>query len=277
VDSEGLTMLVTTLTTLLTLAANPMPRAETLSVYQAHELQVPNESGPAIAARYRLMAPPKLETGREYPLVVFLHGAGERGTDNALQLLYLPEWLAEADYRRRFPCYVLAPQCPPEETWAGLPNRNDPKHALPNALAPAARGVLAALDQEIAKHPIDRRRIYLTGLSMGGFGTWRLACETPRRFAAAAPICGGGDAGWGTPPPDLPMWVVHGADDAVVPPERSRERVEAFRAAGGKPHYVELPGVGHDSWTPAYRDPEGLLAWLFEQRLPEVDASKSSK
>ena len=117
----------------------------------------------------------------------------------------------------------------------------------------------------VAAEPIDPGRIYLTGLSMGGYGAWELAARIPERFAAVAPICGGGDEAQAAKLVGLPIWCFHGADDKVVPVERSRSMVAAIKAAGGEPKFSELPGVGHDSWTPAYRD-GALLGWLFQQR-----------
>ena len=112
--------------------------------------------------------------------------------------------------------------------------------------------------------PVDPDRVFLTGLSMGGYGTWDLAARMPDRFAAILPICGGGDIATATRIARLPIWCFHGDADDAVPVERSRQMIAAVKAAGGKPRYSELPGVGHDSWTPAYRDP-AVLEWLFDQ------------
>lgn len=112
---------------------------------------------------------------------------------------------------------------------------------------------------------VDPDRVSLTGISMGGFGAWDLAARIPERFAALVPICGGGDEATAVKRAGLPIWCFHGADDTVVVPERSRRMIAAVRAAGGRPRFSELAGVGHDSWTPAYRDP-AVLDWLFGQR-----------
>jgi predicted peptidase len=117
----------------------------------------------------------------------------------------------------------------------------------------------------ISHEAVDPARIYLTGLSMGGYGTWDLAARQPERFAAILPICGGGDEATAPRLAKLPIWCFHGDADTVVPVERSRTMIAAVRAAGGSPKYSELPGVGHDSWTPAYRDP-AVLDWLFAKR-----------
>ena len=124
---------------------------------------------------------------------------------------------------------------------------------------------VAAMQTVISREAVDPARIYLTGLSMGGFGTWDLAARQPQRFAAILPICGGGDEATAPRLARLPIWCFHGDADQVVAVERSRSMIAAVQAAGGSPKYSELPGVGHDSWTPAYRDP-AVLDWMFAQR-----------
>jgi predicted peptidase len=194
------------------------------------------------------MRPEAPLAGRKYPLVVFLHGGGEVGRDNMRQLLGLPEQLALADWRSRFPCFVLAPQCAASTSWSEW-------------IVELER----IIEQVCARLPVDRRRIYLTGLSMGGFGSWELAAHRPDLFAAVVPICGGGDTAWGARLKDVPIWAVHGDADNVIPAEHSRNMIEAIRQAGGQPRYTELSGVAHDSWTETYRDRNGVLRWMIEQ------------
>jgi len=117
----------------------------------------------------------------------------------------------------------------------------------------------------IRKYHVDRRRVYLTGLSMGGFGTWSLAAANPKRFAAIAPICGGGNTADAKKLATLPMWVFHGAKDPTVPVQRSREMVEAIKVAGGNIKYTEYPEAGHDSWTETYDNP-ALYEWFLAQK-----------
>jgi len=223
------------------------------------------------AFKYRLLLPvdhdPKVApSGKSWPLILFLHGAGERGSDNTRQLKYLPEQMAIPEYYEKHRAFVLAPQCPLDRTWSAIDMRTLTVSSSTEP-APEARAVLLLLDEVMEKHPIDRHRVYLTGLSMGGYGAWDLAARCPERWAAVVPICGGGDPATASRMKDLPIWAFQGAKDPVVPPERSREMAEAVRRAGGKPRYTEYPDVAHDSWTPAYRDPE-LLAWLFAQKKP---------
>jgi len=222
------------------------------------------EAGEAVEFRSQLLAPPAIEPGRSYPLVVFLHGAGERGRDNEKQLKYLPTWLAEPALRERHPCFLLAPQCREDERWVDI-SWADKKSTPQGPPTTDMLAVIAALNAVIAAEPVDPGRIYLTGLSMGGYGSWDLAARQPERFAALLPICGGGDEATAPRLAKLPIWCFHGDADKVVPVERSRTMIAAVRAAGGDPKYSELPGVGHDSWTPAYRDP-AVLDWLVSQR-----------
>lgn len=214
---------------------------------------------------YRLLHPVSPRPGTRYPLVLFLHGAGERGDDNQVQVRYLPTWMAEAERRRRYECFLVAPQCPAGRLWVETPRATD-RAAPRQPPGPILQAVIDMLDELTARLPVDTNRLYITGLSMGGFGSWELGTRLAERWAAVAPICGGGDELYADRLRDVPVWAWHGAKDDVVPVDRSRRMIEAIRAAGGTPLYSELPGVGHDSWTPAYTGPKGLLDWLFAQR-----------
>ncbi len=198
---------------------------------------------------YRLLTPATTEPGKRFPLVLFLHGAGERGDDNEKQLAYLPDLMSQSPLREKFPCFLLAPQCPEKRSWKGAP----------------LDAAIAALEQVVCDYPIDLDRIYLTGLSMGGYGSWELGSSHADWFAAVVPICGGGEEKRVHLLLDVPLWVFHGAADPVVPAEKSRALVEALRKLGGEPRYDELEGIGHDSWIPAYQE-DRALGWLFEQK-----------
>jgi predicted peptidase len=264
--SRGRTLTCMLLTAAAMFAApRPVPAAEEkLMDYEERAVEVVADGQP-LPFNYRLLGPEALEPGKRYPLVLFLHGAGERGSDNTSQLKYLPTWLAGPPLRQQFPCFVVAPQCRAEHRWS--PFDWSDKTSSPLAAEPTAdlAAAIAALDAVCREEPIDESRIYLTGLSMGGYGSWELAARQPERFAAVVPICGGGDEAQAAKIAHLPIWCFHGAADQVVPVERSRSMIAAIKAAGGSPKYSELPGVGHDSWTPAYLD-SGLLEWLFAQR-----------
>lgn len=245
--------------TAATIQAAPEP-------YESRTVSV-MEDGAAVEFRYRLMRPRDVDRGggERHPLVLFLHGAGERGNDNEKQLLYLPTWLADDEARRTHPCFVLAPQCRAGSSWADVDwasRTSAPQRPEPTVDLAAA---VAALDDVMRAEAVDPQRVYLTGLSMGGYGAWDLAARSPDRFAAVIPICGGGDESTAPRLKAVPIWCFHGAADTVVPVERSRSMVAAVRAAGGNPRFTEFEGVGHDSWTPAYRD-RAVLDWLFRQK-----------
>ncbi|MBV8175076.1 MAG: prolyl oligopeptidase family serine peptidase [Verrucomicrobia bacterium] len=217
---------------------------------------------------YRLLTPIDLYSSSRYPLVVFFHGSGERGDDNEKQLLYGMERFAKPDSRSRYPCFVLAPQCPTHLgnqpiMWTG---EREGMHLL--KLAPeVAIPLRTALELMITiqeKFPVDMGRVYVTGISMGGFATWEALIRHPQKFAAAIPVCGGGDANHADRIRDIPVWAFHGANDSTVPVECSRSMIKMIEKAGGHPRYTEYPGVGHNSWDRAYAEPE-LLSWLFSQ------------
>ncbi|MCL5280100.1 MAG: prolyl oligopeptidase family serine peptidase [Planctomycetes bacterium] len=186
---------------------------------------------------------------QKWPLVLFLHGAGERGNDLNLVKKHGPPKLI--DQGKEFPFIVVSPQCPISSWW---PEQVD-------ALA-------ALLDEVQSKYAVDADRVYLTGLSMGGFGTWTLATRYPDRFAALAPICGGGDKYLVSRLKSVPVWVFHGAKDPVVPLQASTEMVEALKKAGGDVQFTVYPEAQHDSWTETYDNPK-LYEWFLSHRRNE--------
>lgn len=231
---------------------------------EAREVTIDVEGSP-VGFAYRLLRPAACKPGVRYPVILFLHGAGERGDDNERQVKFLPTWMAEPRHRDTYPCFLVAPQCRTERSWSRFDW--DTKQAAPFQTTPTPdmAAAIAALEAVLATEPCEPARVYLTGLSMGGYGSWDLAARMPDRFAAVVTICGGGDEATAPRLADLPLWCFHGTDDPLVPVELSRSMIAAVRAAGGVPVYSELAGVGHDSWTPAYRNP-ALLDWLFAQR-----------
>ena len=198
---------------------------------------------------YRLMLPKNYAaTGREkYPLVLFLHGAGERGDENIKQLVHASKDFASDANRAKYPCFVVFPQCPDGKRWVEvdwtLDSHVQPEESISLKLT---RELLTALQKEFR---IDDNRLYATGLSMGGFGVWDMVTRTPDLFAAAAPVCAGADEATADRVTKLPIWAFHGDKDTVVKVERSRRMIAAIEKAGGKPLYTEYPGVGHDSWA----------------------------
>jgi predicted peptidase len=214
---------------------------------------------------YRLLKPANPQAQEKFPLVIFLHGAGERGHDNEVHINYITELFLNPDNRNRFPCYVVAPQCPEKLMWASHDRDENGLVMHENPTRPMA--LLIELISKVEKeYPIDLSRIYVTGLSMGGYGTWDLLARFPNRFAAAVPICGGGDIRTAPEIKHVPVWAFHGTLDKVVLPKQSRMMVKALRDAGGLPGYTEYPDVEHDSWVYAYRDPS-LMAWMFARQL----------
>jgi predicted peptidase len=207
---------------------------------------------------YRLLKPEKIEPGKKYPVVLFLHGMGERGTDNAKQLKNGATRLADADLRSKHPCFLLVPQCPTSSFW-GLAPKNTPKgDALDTALE--------LLDSATKKYPIDKSRIYIIGLSMGGMGTFNALKSRPKFFAAALPICGAGDVEAAKSYSSTAVWIFHGEKDTTVRPQSSQSIAAALKKAGSSKSKITLfPGVGHNAWTPALRGTE-TWDWLFAQK-----------
>lgn len=213
---------------------------------------------------YRLLIPEQFVDGESYPLVLFLHGMGERGSDNEAQLTWGVEAFAKAGFRLEYPAIVIVPQAPDDDYWANLDWRTEGTGLMEKPTKPLQMAYDLVL-QIADEMPVNKDRLYITGLSMGGFGTWDLITRYPDTFAAAMPVCGGGDLSKAYLLKDLPIWTFHGAQDSVVPVEMSRDMVQAIREAGGTPGYTEYPHVDHFSWVPAYED-RFALEWLFEQK-----------
>lgn len=192
------------------------------------------------------------ESNRDWPLILFLHGAGERGNDLEKVKVHGPPKLIAGE-NKEFPFVIASPQCPQEDWWS-----SDVQIA----------GLDALLSEVMSRHRIDRDRVYVTGLSMGGFGTWRLAVEYPERFAAIAPICGKGNPERVGRISQLPIWVFHGAKDNTVPIKDSEEMVDALKKSGSDVKFTVYPDAGHDSWTKTYNNPE-LYEWLLRHGRSE--------
>lgn len=214
---------------------------------------------------YRMLAPAEPKAGATYPLVIVLHGAGERGTDNQKQLVHGGALFLDANNRRKFPAFVVFPQCPQDKRWVEV-DWGDPKpHQQPKEPSVPMALLLDLLPSLITSLPIDPTRVYVMGLSMGGFGTWDIAARRPNGFAAAVPICGGADDSTAPLLAKLPVWAFHGALDSTVKVGRTRSMIAALKQAGGTPKYSELPGVQHNAWGAAFAEPD-LLPWMFAQK-----------
>ena len=224
---------------------------------------------------YRLFTPARLEPGRRYPLVVFLHGAGGSGTDNAKQLqganIFGALVWTLPENQARYPAFVLAPQS--DVNWpCTLYDPKNPPQTLadirfcpPEALGIGARLAFEIIDSLLGTLPIDPARIYVTGHSMGGAGTWHMIAHRPRFFAAAAPVCGHPLPATAAAVKDVPIWNFHGDADEVEPVKTSRVMIDAIRKAGGRPCHTEYRGVGHNVFMWAYTEP-ALIDWLYAQR-----------
>jgi predicted peptidase len=202
------------------------------------------EADVRVSMNYLLHLPTGYENQESWPLILFLHGAGERGDDIELVKKHGPPKLVSEG--NDFPFIIVSPQCPKERWWQ------------PTELS-------ALLDEIVKQHRVDENRIYVTGLSMGGFGTWSLAFYSPDRFAAIAPICGGGEAYWAKRFKKLPAWIFHGAKDTGVPLERSESMMAAMQKEEGDVRLTVYPEAGHDSWTETYNNPK-LYEWFLEHR-----------
>ncbi len=213
---------------------------------------------------YRFLTPVTIaDSDLVFPLVIFLHGSGERGNENEKQLIHGSKLFLNLENRKNFPAYVIFPQCPEGKRWAEVDWKAD-KQLMPAEPSVPMRLTIAMIDSCIKKNPVDTSRIYIMGLSMGGFGTWDMISRFPDKFAAAAPICGGGDENQAPKIKNMPIWAFHGAIDKVVKVQRSRNMINALKKAGGNPKYTEYPKTGHDAWNKAFEEKE-LLKWLFSK------------
>jgi predicted peptidase len=247
--------------------------AAALLAQSALELTTPETfQGPdGETLKYRLHAPAGLPAGKKVPLILFLHGAGERGDDNALQLKHGVTDLIRYSLTNGG-AVVVAPQCPQGMQWVNT-NWNAPSHSMPSMPSTPLKLTLLLLQDLLAKQPVDPARVYVTGVSMGGYGTWDVIQRKPGLFAAAIPICGGGDSALAPTLKNIPIWAFHGDADTAVPVTRSRDMVAALKAAGGKVEYREYEKAGHDVWTRTYAD-KAVLKWLFAQKRPAAAKPK---
>lgn len=221
--------------------------------------QFVNEEGETI--KYRLMIS-DYDTISQYPLVIFLHGSGERGDDNEAQLKWGVLSFANPQIMAHYRPIVVATQCPAGERWSAYDFEDMSMKERPTKQMALLRGLI---DQILESMPVDPKRVYITGLSMGGFGTFDAVARYPELFAAAVPVCGGGDPLQAGKMVDVPMWIFHGAKDTTVDPQMSIDMYEALVTAGAMPGLTIYPEAGHFSWIPAYND-QMMMDWLFNQR-----------
>ncbi len=207
---------------------------------------------------------PKFQSDTKQPLILFLHGAGERGNDNRKQLVHVVPYLTSDSFQQKHPCFILAPQCPEEGYWA--PVKRFEWSVIQNGeITKSMEGVLELLDNILKTSGIDKERIYMVGLSMGGFGVFDLAARRPEIFAAGVPICGGGDLQKIDFIKRTPLWIFHGGKDSVVSVEKSREMYKAINNSDNSSLFTEYEGQNHGIWEMAIREP-GLWEWVFSQK-----------
>ena len=219
---------------------------------------------------YRLLLPEGYDAGKQYPLVFFMHGAGERGSDNEKQLLHGGRLFLQEDTRKKFPAIVVFPQCAANSFWSNVTFNRDtagkvmfqfPAEAPMTTSMKLAQGLLYEL---LRSYPVKKKQVYIGGLSMGGMGTFEMVSRNPSIFAAAVPICGGGNTTNVSKMSNVKWWIFHGAKDNIVPVTLSEQMNEALLAAGAKVKFTVYPEADHNSWDPAFEEPN-LLSWLFSQ------------
>ncbi len=248
---------------LAVLAFSPLlPGQEVTDSFQAKTFQDGD-----FVLNYRIYVPQNLKPDEKVPLILFLHGAGERGNDNIRQLHHGAPALLAYIQKKDIHAIIIVPQCPTGMQWVNVPWGGD-AHTMPETPSAPLQAVIALLTQSLAELPVDLSRVYVTGISMGGFGTWDLLQRKPELFAAGIPICGGGDTAQADKLKNTPIWIFHGDQDTSVKTQRSRDMAEAIKKSGGLLiQYTEYPGVPHNSWTRTYANDE-VLDWLFAQKKP---------
>ena len=220
---------------------------------------------------FRILIPKNYNTQRSYPLLIFLHGAGERGSDNKSQLVHGSSLFKSDDFKKKYPSIVIFPQCPAKSSWANV-KRNDEmltgkKFDFFKEISENKQLIMVEklLDFIQKKYNIDSSRRYVGGLSMGGMGTFELVARNPDYFAAAFPICGAGNPNWSNHLKTTPFWIFHGEEDEVVSVDFSRKMYKALSKEKASVRLTIYPEVNHNSWENAFSDPD-LMYWLFSNK-----------
>ena len=252
------------LSLLLLLTASFPLRSQDLSAYERKIFIVGKDTLP-----YRVLTPLNYDATKKYPLIFFLHGAGERGNDNEKQLVHGAKLFLREDIRKDYPAIIVFPQCPANSFWSNVDIQmvegkrvfNFTSDAAPTIAMKMAQELLGQLIKEMG---VNKKNIYVGGLSMGGMGTFEIVARNPKLFAAAIPICGGGHPSTAGKMKKTKWWVFHGAKDDVVPPSLSETMVNALKNAKASIKYTLYPEANHNSWDNAFAEPD-LMPWLFSQ------------
>lgn len=214
---------------------------------------------------YRVLEPEHIKPRRKYPLVIFLHGMGERGNDNVKQLVHGSEMFLNPVNKEKYPAYVIFPQCPEDKMWAYSSYPLDLENLQEEDITAPMKAVKELIDTYIDNPSVDPSRIYIMGLSMGGLGTYDIVARFPETFAAAIPICGAAKTDRLKSANKVYWRIFHGDADTVVPVKCSRNAYKALKEAKADVEYIEFPGCGHNSWNPAFCRPD-FMKWIFSKR-----------
>lgn len=254
-----LSVILVCLTTIMSTAV-----AQDFSAYESRVLVHRGDTLP-----YRILYPEDYDPTVEYPVLFFLHGAGERGNDNEIQLTHGGQLFLNDTVRRDFPAIVIFPQCPADSYWSNVDIQadNGRREFYFNTGGKPSVGMrlfLRLVQQVLKKESVDKQRVYVGGLSMGAMGTYEALRRKPKLFAAAFAICGGDNTTNVRKYAHLPLWIFHGEKDDVVPAMHSQVLIKELQRLGAGPRYTFYPEAGHNSWDDAFAEPE-LLPWLFDQ------------
>lgn len=217
---------------------------------------------------YRLLLPENYDPSKKYPLIIFLHGSGERGNDNESQLSHGADLFLRNDIRKNYPAIVVFPQCPANSFWSNVDIKTDntgkEKFDFSPAGKPTAAMVLTEgmIKQLEHKYAVNKKQVYVGGLSMGGMGTFEIVRRNPKLFAAAFPMCGGANPSSANKMKGTAWWIFHGAKDDVVDPSFSQQMADALREVKADIKFTLYPNANHNCWDNAFAEPE-LLSWLF--------------
>ena len=250
----------------LSLLCVVLANAQDLSLYQKKWYISGTDTLP-----YRLLLPENYDASKKYPFILFLHGAGERGNDNEAQLVHGAKLFLDEANRKNFPAIIIFPQCPAKSFWSNVEFKMDSSgkrsFSFPQAGEPtiAMKMVQELLMKSLKEFPVQKNQIYVSGLSMGGMGTFEIVRRNPDLFAAAMPICGGGNTATAPLLKKTNWWVFHGAKDDVVPPHLSEDMVNALKKEKASVKFTVYPEANHNSWDSAFAEPD-FLSWLFSQK-----------